>query len=48
MPFGECLGQADQEILLGPEDKSLMIFRNVGRNFFNDTAKYSLNLQALA
>ena len=54
MPFGECqsaftfLGEADQERLLGPEDRSTMIFRNVGRNFFNDKAKYSLNLQALA
>jgi hypothetical protein len=54
MPFGEWqsaftfFGQTDQERLLVPEDKSTMIFRNVGRNFSNNTAKYFLNLQALA
>lgn len=43
MPVDECqsaftfLGQADQERLLGSEDKSTMIFRNVGRNFSNDS-----------
>jgi len=40
MPVGECqsaftfLGQAEQERLLGPEDKRTMIYRNVGRNLF--------------
>jgi hypothetical protein len=54
MPFGEgqsaftFLGQANQERLLGPEDKSTMIYRNVGTNFSYYTAKYSLNLQVLA
>jgi hypothetical protein len=42
------LGQADQARLLGPEEKRTMIVRNVCSIFSNNTAKYSLSLQAHA